>query len=112
SRICTPSAGTRKTTRLRCFTLTCATAPPMWATRRWKAGRSGASRLFSRMARGRFNAVQHELVTPPFRIVGTIANINPNNSNDMSFELVKPDGSRITREDLKNAKPKDLDAQS
>lgn len=57
-------------------------------------------------------AVQHELVTPPFRIVGTIANINPNNSNDMSFELVKPDGSRITREDLKNAKPKDLDAQS
>ncbi len=55
-------------------------------------------------------AVQHELVTPPFRIVGTIANINPNNS-DMSFELAKEDGTKITRQDLKNAKKGDLDAQ-
>lgn len=57
-----------------------------------------------------FYAVQHEQVSPPFHIEGTIANINPNNSSQMAFELVKENGEKITRADLLNATHDDLDA--
>jgi len=70
----------------------------------------GATAVF-RDGQWQVYAVQHELLSPPFKIKGTIANINPNNS-DMSFQLVAADGQIISRDDLKSAKRSDLDANN
>ena len=51
---------------------------------------------------------QNAQVSPPVTILGRI-NLNPNNSPHNEFLLTKPDGTRITRDDLHQNAPVDVE---